>query len=57
MPTRSLRKGTTPAEALTGGFQWGFWVCAGLWIASLVATLVFVRRQEVAHPEAVEQPT
>ncbi len=50
-------EGKPPADALTGGFRWGFWVCASLWIASLVATLVLIRRKEVAHPEAVELPT
>jgi hypothetical protein len=47
-------EGDQPAEALTGGFRWGFWVTAGLWIASLLATLLLVRGKEVPHPEAVE---
>jgi EmrB/QacA subfamily drug resistance transporter len=50
-------EGKRPEEALTSGFQWGFYVCAGLWIASLLATFVLIRREEVAHPEAVELPT
>ena len=50
-------EGNQPAEALTGGFRWGFWVCAGLWIAALVATFALIRREEVAQPEAVELST
>ncbi len=51
-----LAEGKPPAGAFTEGFRWGFWVCAGLWIASLLATLLLVRRQEVEHPEAAELP-
>ena len=51
-----LAEGKPVGEALTGGFRWGFWVCAGLWIASLLATLLLVRRREVEHPEAAELP-
>ncbi len=50
-------EGNPPAEALTGGFKWGFWVCAGLWIAALVATFTLIRREEVPQPEAVELST
>jgi MFS family permease len=46
----------TPEEALTGGFTWGFWVAAFIWGAGLVAALVFIRREEVAQPEASELP-
>ena len=49
------RAGRTPPDvATTGGFQWGFWVAAGIWAAGLLASLVFVRREEVAQPGAVE---
>jgi EmrB/QacA subfamily drug resistance transporter len=46
----------SPEEALTGGFRWAFWVAAGIWGAGLLAALIFIRREEVAHPEAVELP-
>jgi EmrB/QacA subfamily drug resistance transporter len=46
----------TPEEALTGGFRWGFWVAAFIWGAGLLAALIFIRREEVAQPEAVELP-
>jgi EmrB/QacA subfamily drug resistance transporter len=49
-----LEGGTRPAEALTSGFQWGFWVGAGIWIAALVSALVLFRREEISMPEAVE---
>jgi len=43
-------------EALTGGFRWAFWVAAAIWAAGLVSALVFIRGEEVAHPEATELP-
>ena len=46
-----------PEEALTGGFKWGFWVAACIWAAGLLAALIFIRREEVAHSEAMEMPT
>jgi len=49
-----LGQGTEPREAFTSGFQWGFWVCFGIWTAALLASLVLIKREEVAHPEAVE---
>ena len=51
-----LKEGTQPSEAFTSGFRWGFWVAAGIWTAGLIASLIFIRREEVAHPEAVELP-
>ena len=49
-----LEGGTGPAQALTSGFQWGFWVGAGIWIAALVSALVLFRREEIPMPDAVE---
>jgi MFS family permease len=49
-----LKEGTPPPNAFTDGFRWGFWVAAGIWSAGLLASLIFIRREEVAHPEAVE---
>jgi EmrB/QacA subfamily drug resistance transporter len=51
-----LKEGTPPANAFTDGFRWGFWVAAGIWTAGLLASLIFIRREEVAHPEAAELP-
>ena len=51
-----LHQGMSPAQAFTDGFRWGFWVAAGIWATALVAVLALVRREEVAHPEAVELP-
>jgi EmrB/QacA subfamily drug resistance transporter len=51
-----LAEQTPPLEAVTGGFQWGFWVNVGIWAAGLLAAIVFIRREEVAHPEAAELP-
>jgi MFS family permease len=51
-----LKEGTPPPNAFTDGFRWGFWVAAGIWAVGLLASLIFIRREEVAHPEAVELP-
>jgi MFS family permease len=51
-----LHAGQPLDESLTQGFRWGFWVDAGIWTAGLLTALVLVRREEVAHPEAVELP-
>ncbi len=51
-----LGRGDPRPEALTDGFQLAFWVGAGIWAAALLAALAVVRREEVAHPEAVELP-
>ena len=51
-----LQHGDSPAAATTSGFQWGFWVAAVIWAAGLVASIVFVRREEVAQAGAAELP-
>ena len=51
-----LKQGNPPDVALTSGFRWAFWVSTGIWAAGLLCALVFVRREEVAQPEAVELP-
>jgi EmrB/QacA subfamily drug resistance transporter len=38
--------------AFTAGSQWAFWVCAGISIAGLIATIVLVRPEELATVEA-----
>jgi MFS family permease len=49
-------EGDLPEEAFTGGFRWGFWVAAFIWAAGLLSALIFIRREEVAQPEAAELP-
>ena len=51
-----LNQGTRPEEAFTSGFQWGFWVCFGIWATALVAAVILVREEAVAGPEAAELP-
>jgi MFS family permease len=51
-----LAERNPPEESLTSGFQWGFWVAAFIWAAGLLAALIFIRREEVAQPEAAEVP-
>ena len=45
---------TTPA-ALTGGFQWAFWVCAAIALLAIPVTFLLVRDDDVA--QAVESAT
>src|SRR3954452_2743193 len=47
-----LHGGTPFPAAFTSGTQWAFWVCAGIAVAGLVATLVLLRRDELAPAEA-----
>src|SRR4051794_2866725 len=47
-----LHEGTAFPAAFTSGTQWAFWVCAGIAVAGLVATLVLLRRDELAPAEA-----
>jgi hypothetical protein len=47
----NLRGSTPPVpfpEAFTSGAVWAFWVMFGLAIAGLVATLVFIRSDELS---------
>jgi hypothetical protein len=50
-----LADGANPATALTSGFQLAFWVGVGLAVASLIATLVFLRKKDLEQVPA-EQP-
>ncbi len=47
-----LDLGNSEGVALTGGFQWAFWVNLAFCIVGFVATLVMIRRVEVPVPEA-----
>ena len=38
-------------QAFTSGSQWAFWVCVGIGVAGLVATLTLIRREELATVE------
>jgi EmrB/QacA subfamily drug resistance transporter len=44
--------GSTPAAALTGGFQWAFWVCGAIGLLAVPVALLLVRHNELA--DAVE---
>jgi EmrB/QacA subfamily drug resistance transporter len=51
-----LHEGTPFPAAFTSGAQWAFWVCAGIAVAGLVATLVLVRRDELVTVETQSAP-
>jgi EmrB/QacA subfamily drug resistance transporter len=53
-----LREGVAVPAALTSGFQWAFWMLAGIAAAGFVATLVLIRQKEIAtEGETVAVPT
>jgi EmrB/QacA subfamily drug resistance transporter len=43
-----VKNGESFQDAFTAGSQWAFWVCVGIAVVGLVATLVLVRRDELA---------
>jgi EmrB/QacA subfamily drug resistance transporter len=52
-----LKAGLKFPEAFTSGSQWAFWVMVGVAVASLLATLTLIRRDELAPAgEAVTVP-
>ncbi|HEY7003723.1 MAG TPA: MFS transporter [Gaiellaceae bacterium] len=46
-----LADGKPPAEALTSGFALAFWVGVAFAAASLVATLLYLRREDLTNPK------
>jgi EmrB/QacA subfamily drug resistance transporter len=51
-----IAEGNPPPVALTGGFQWGFWVTAGIWGTALIAAAVLIRRMEIPTGEEAPSP-
>ena len=51
-----LASGAEQAAALTGGFGLAFWVAAAFAVVSLVATIVLLRRDDLAVVEEEQQP-
>jgi EmrB/QacA subfamily drug resistance transporter len=47
--------GSAPAAALTGGFQWAFWVCGAIALLAVPVTFLLVRDHELT--EVVEATT
>jgi EmrB/QacA subfamily drug resistance transporter len=41
--------GSAPAAALTGGFQWAFWVCGAIGLLAVPVALLLVRHDELAE--------
>jgi MFS family permease len=49
-----VASGQPPPVALTSGYQWAFWVMAGLGIAGLVASILLIRSDQLQPaPEAI----
>jgi EmrB/QacA subfamily drug resistance transporter len=44
-------------QAFTSGSQWAFWVCVGIALVGLVATVVLIRREEIAAEPAAAPGT
>jgi EmrB/QacA subfamily drug resistance transporter len=50
-----LHSGSVGPAALTGGFQWAFWVCGAIALAAIPITFLLVRSQDLV-PAAAAQP-
>ena len=48
-----VAEGNSLPVAFTEGFQWGFWVCFGIWITALVSALALIRREEFRGDEVL----
>jgi len=46
-----MKQGEKFPQAFTAGSQWAFWVCAGIAIAGLIATVVMIKSSELAQLE------
>jgi len=46
-----VKTGVQFPAAFTSGSQWAFWVCVGVAVVGLIATLVLVRREDLATVE------
>jgi EmrB/QacA subfamily drug resistance transporter len=47
-----LQEGRSQPEALTGGYNWAFWVAAGFMVTGAIITLVVLRNRDVPTQEA-----
>ena len=45
---RCCTRAAGTAAALTGGFQWAFWVCGVIGLAAVPVTFLLIRRDELA---------
>ena len=50
-----LNEGEDQAAALTGGFNWAFWVAAGFMLLGAVITLLVLRNRDVPTQEAATE--
>jgi hypothetical protein len=51
-----LSQGHTAAVALTGGFQWAFWVTGLTGLAAVPVTFLLIRRRELVLAVATSTP-
>jgi EmrB/QacA subfamily drug resistance transporter len=50
--SNSLADERSPLAALTGGYQWAFWALVLIGVASVIAALLLIRREELAEVPA-----
>jgi EmrB/QacA subfamily drug resistance transporter len=50
-----IHSGSTAPAALTGGFQWAFWVCGAIGVAAVPITFLLVRSRDLVQT-AEQQP-
>ena len=51
-----LGQGHAAAAALTGGFQWAFWVTGLTGLAGVPVTFLLIRRSEIARAVVAARP-
>ena len=51
-----VTEGNPPPVALTEGFQWGFWLTAGIWATGLIAAAVLIRPMQIPAGDEAPSP-
>jgi EmrB/QacA subfamily drug resistance transporter len=51
-----VHQGATTPAALTGGFQWAFWVCGAIGLLALPVTFLLVRQSELSQGTITGEP-
>ena len=51
-----MSPGATPGAALTGGFQWAFWVCAAIAAVAVPIGGLVIPRRTAEPPEPAAEP-
>ena len=53
-PVSPAASGSAGPAALTGGFQWAFWVCGAIGLAAIPITFLLVRSRDLVSATAAQ---